>query len=423
LEEFEVDIPVLSNFIEGLKLFFSSKRMRWLTLVFFIGAFLISIWEPLAIFIPALGPVALFSGGIFPTFFMLTAFLALLGLSRFVVSDESYSRSLIFTLIWMVLSLVVLAVILGLFPGVFVLVYIGVGFLGWIGFQSYFSTRNSLAYAQGASTESKSKIVGFLYGIIYLLNYVIIIASIIFTIIFINPSILGSPVVIVVVVLGAFLAMAFNFLNGWVLIAERNKSTSGSVALLGFFISFYSAYFIYNVLKGYNAGLDLVNIGISLFFILYTMSGIGRTLASRAELDTRWKLSKEFAATLTFFLASAFMFVDATFTVLITAAGGDPNFAGSIGDMVKLLIFPFVAFIMELNFIRKSRKKPKEPTKYDDIPIVPEEQEEEVSEVEPMFEPEPDVEPEDEEEETSVQEDFESYEEESDSDEDSVSEE
>ena len=116
----------------------------------------------------------------------------------------------------------------------------------------------------------------------------------------------------------------------------------------------------------------------------------GRTLASRADLDTRWKLSKEFAATLTYFLASGFMFVESVFTSFITI----PGLQGVVSDVIKLLLFPFIAFIMVLNYLYKSRKALKEA----EI-IIPEE---EVPEVEPSISEEEPVEsdePEEEEEE------------------------
>ena len=46
-----MDIPVLTNFIDGLKLFFASKRLKWLTLIFFIGAFTITIWQNLGFYL------------------------------------------------------------------------------------------------------------------------------------------------------------------------------------------------------------------------------------------------------------------------------------------------------------------------------------------------------------------------------------
>ncbi|MGY5857982.1 MAG: hypothetical protein RTU63_01335 [Candidatus Thorarchaeota archaeon] len=375
-----MDIPVLSNFIEGLKLFFASKRLRWLTLIFLIGAITITIWENLALLVEPLAGVALVVGGVFPTFFMITGFLALFGLARFVADEESYRKSFIFTIIWFAVSLFALVMMFFIRP-IFNWMFIGVAFLGWIGFQSYFSTRSSLGYAESVAIDSQSKIMGFLYGFLYILNYVVIIGAAIFTYFFINPI---PTVFTLVALLGVFLAVGFNFMNGWVLIGERNKSTASNIAFLGMFISFYSAYFIYNVLKGYDPGFDFVGIGISVFFILYTMSSVGRSLASRAELDTRWKLSKELAATFTFFLASGFMFVDAMFSVIL--GGVDIALAGGIGDSVKLLIFPFVAFIMELNFIRKSRKEPK-PVVVPDFTQEDEEEPTTIESEEPMAEP------------------------------------
>ncbi|MHA1666514.1 MAG: hypothetical protein ACTSW7_03995 [Candidatus Thorarchaeota archaeon] len=373
-----MDIPILTKFIEGLKLFFASKRLQWLTFVFVIGAITIIVWNNLALMIPALGPIAIFVGGIFPTFFMITCFISLLGLARFVADEESYKRSFFLTIIWFVVSFFVLVMMFFIRP-IFNWMFIGVAFLGWIGFQSYFSTRSSLGYAASMDIESRSKIVGLLYGFIYILNYVVIIGATLYTYFIINPVLPDAGTVLAV--LGMLLALGFNFVNGLVYVAERKKSTASNIVFLGMFISFYSAYFIYNVLKGYDPGLDLVGIGITVFFILYTMSSVGRTLASRAELDTRFKISKELAATFTFFLASGFMFVDAMFAVILGVT--NPTLEGGIGDAIKLLVFPFVAFIMVLNFIRKSRKAPEVAPVPEQIPIMEEEPEEEPMMVEP----------------------------------------
>ena len=370
-----MEIPFLTNFIEGLKLFFSSKRLKWFTLVFIIGAFLITIYERITVAFPALQLLTLFAGGIFPTFFMVAAFLSLLGLTRLVADEESYRRSLVLTLTWMAISIVILILML-LVRTFFNVLFIGIGFLGWIGFQSYFAARNSLGYAEGVKIEKRSKLIGALYGIIYIANYVVIGGAFLVSTFLFGPA----PLWIIVAFLGTLLAAGFNFFNGWILVAEKDKSTAPNISFLGFFVSFYSAYFIYNVLKGFDASLDLVSIAISVLFILYTMSGIGSTLSSRAELDTRWKLSKELAATTTFFLASGYMFVDAMFSAILSSFG-DPALAGAAGDAIKLFIFPFVALFMELNFIRKSRKVSKEPE-------VPEEKPAE-SEEEPAIEEEP----------------------------------
>jgi hypothetical protein len=360
-----MDIPILTNFIEGLKLFFESRRLRWFTIVFFVGAIITIIWENVGLIFPVLAPLA-YAGGIFPIYFMLAAFMSLLGLTRFVVDDESYMKSFIMTAIWGTISVFVLIGLIVYAFGLFAILFIGIAFLGWISFQSYFATRTSLGFAQSVDLGKRSFLVGVVFGAIYIFNYIVIIGAIIFSIIVFSPGI-GA---IVWALLGGLLAIGFNFINGLILMAERNKSTASGVSLLGLFIALYSAYFLYNVLKGFDPALDIVGIIVSFAFIIYTMSGIGRTLASRAELDTRWKLSKELAATLTYFLASGFIFVDTVFSLFIT----DPSLQGVFSDAVKLLVFPFVAFIMVLNYLRISRKALKDAEEVpEDVPAIEEE--------------------------------------------------
>ncbi len=375
VEEVLLEIPILTNFIEGLKLFFESKKLRWFALVFFIGAFFITVWERLGAILGGIFPgiaLLVFSGGVFPTYFMLVAVMSLLGLSRFVVSEDSYKKSFIYTIIWGVISAFVLILMVFFTFPLFIFLFVGITFLGWIGFQAYFATRTSLGFAKGADVGKRSLLIGLFYGAIYIFNYAVVIGAAILGIILFAPTLPAIGLAI----LGGLLALGFNFLNGLILVAERNKSTASGVAVLGLFISLYSAYFIYNVLKGFDPALDLVSIAISIAFILYTMSGIGRTLASRAELDTRFKISREFAATLTFFLASGFMFVDSVFTLIIV----DPGLQGVVSDVIKLLLFPFIALVMVLNYLYHSKKALKEA-----IPISEPEEGEEM-EAEPIEE-------------------------------------
>jgi hypothetical protein len=360
-----MDIPVLTNFVEGLKLFFASRRLRWFTLVFFVGALITIIWENVGLIFPVLAPLV-FAGGIFPIYFMLAAFMSFLGLARFVADEESYMKSFIMTAIWGAISAFVLIGMIVFTFGLFVIVFIGIAFLGWISFQSYFATRTSLGFATSVDLGKRSVLVGLLFGAIYIFNYIVVIGAIIFSILVFTPGLSA----IVWALLGGFLALGFNFVNGLILVAERNKSTASGVALLGLFISLYSAYFLYTVLQGFNPGLDIVGIGISIAFILYTMSGIGRALASRAELDTRWKISKEFAASITYFLASGFIFTDTVFSLFIT----DPALQGVFSDAVKLLVFPFVAFVMVLNYLRKSRKALKDAEEIPEDELVTEDE-------------------------------------------------
>ncbi|MCK5302839.1 MAG: hypothetical protein KAJ96_06850, partial [Candidatus Thorarchaeota archaeon] len=139
-------------------------------------------------------------------------------------------------------------------------------------------------------------------------------------------------------------------------------------------------YFIYNAGKTTTLGFDIVGFAITIFFVFYTMSSVGSTLASRAEQETRWKISKELAVTLTFFLASGYYFAD---TILPILPSVDPVLGAAIGDLTKLFIFPLVALVMELLFIRRAGKvlKPDAELPPEEEPVTTEE------ETEPSEEP------------------------------------
>ncbi|MFO7837580.1 MAG: hypothetical protein R6V83_13135 [Candidatus Thorarchaeota archaeon] len=369
------EIPLITSFVDGLKLFLESVRLRWFTIVFFIGIIVMTLWERIGVYLGGLGLVISLAWGIFPTYFLFALIVSVAGLQRFIVSDESYKDSVIRFVPWIIASGALLFVMLFLFPSVlfmpFSLLYIGVGFIGWIGFQSYFSSRTSLKYARRVTIEERSKLGSVLLGAANIFNYVVIIGGFIFTILFVNPSVIAPPYsgALIFGILGMLLALGFNFLNGLIITRERNKPHAVNIALLSMFVSLYSTYFTYNVLKGFDPSIDWVSLGITVFFTLYTMSSVGQILASRAGLDTRLKVSKETAATLTFFLASSYTFVDTAFTQL---AGG---IQGATGDIVKLLIFPLVALIMELRFIYRARKAQKEPEEPGDLPVVTPEEE------------------------------------------------
>jgi len=429
-----MDIPVLTRFVKGLKLFFESKRLRWFFLIFIISAFFTLVFRELGNFFPQIsGAVILFIGGIFPTFFLLTAFLSLLGLQRFVASEESYGRSFVFFIVWVIVSVVVYAILW--VTGLVFVIMIGIAFLGWIGFQAYLSSRSALGYAEKVQITTRSKAVTFIFGSLHIVSYVIVIGS--FAVFalwnYTSGGGLDGPTFLAAI-LGAVLALGFNFLNGVIMIRERKRATVDNLALLGLFVSLYSAYFLYNILKPVSASFDLVSLlidmGTSVFFLLYAMSSVGLTLSSRAHLETRWKISGELAATLTFFLASGYLVVQALFGTLAAMSGG--MLGERIPDVIKLFVFPFVALVMELLFIRKSRKaegpKPVPDYTADEVEeeLVTDETEESDVEPEdsmPAEEPEvneePEVVEEPEEDETSVTEDDESYDDESEDDTDS----
>jgi hypothetical protein len=371
-----MDIPVLTRFINGLKLFFESKRLRWFFLIFMLSVVFVYTFRELGNFFPILaGGFIAIIGGVFPTFFMLAAFLSLLGLQRYIASEESYKASFGSFLIWLVISGVVYFILW--LTGLVFWVMIVIAFLGWIGFQAYISSRSALGYAESVQIKTRSRVVSLLFGIMNILSYVIIIGAFLVLLIWYSANTLPADFdlgLVAAALFGTLLAAGFNFLNGIIILRERKQTTADNLALLGLFIAAYAAYFQYNILKPASITFDLfsliVDMGISIFFILYAMSAVGLTLASRAHLDTRFKISIELAATITFFLASGYVVVQALFGTFALGLLG-----ARMADVIKLIVFPVVALVMELFFIRSSRKAPAAAPEPTETPEVPEEAE------------------------------------------------
>ncbi|MHA2211007.1 MAG: hypothetical protein ACXABV_17775 [Candidatus Thorarchaeota archaeon] len=404
-----MDIPILTRFIKGLRLFFESKRLRWFTLIFLLSAIFVFLLRGISdlIAFPLTGIIAVI-GGIFPTYFMLAALLSLFGLQRFFASEESYGRSFALFIPWIAVSTAVYAVLFIFTPGIWFFLFFVVAFFGWIVFQAFLSSRSALGYAESVDIKHRSKIVTVFFGALYLISYVIVI-GVFFILLILNPGIWGLEtgwIVVLAAAIGALIALGFNFINGILILRYRNKVMGDNLALLGLFIAFYVAYFLYNVLKEVS-GLDpisfIVDIGMSVFFILYAMSSVGLTLSARADLDTRWKISQELAATMTFFLASGYLVIEAAFEAL-----GYAIFERG-PDIIKLLIFPGVALLMALLFIRRAGRAPPEPAPMpEDAPILTDEADIEEAEIEPAEEgldTEAVVEPESEEPEEPIAED------------------
>ena len=345
-----MQIPLLSRFIDGLKLFFANKRLRWFFIVFMLSVLYISALAYVGGVLsqdPLLRPSVVFitivSGGIWPVFFLLVALVSLAGLQRFVASDESYAKSLFFFFPWMVLSIIALIVLALFVPLLLIALLYGVAFIGWISYQAYFATRTSLGYAEIADTQ----VTGALRVLAYfshLVSYALIVGALVYVLL-LTPAALATKALVLV---GSLLVLGFNFVNGIIMARHRNKPTLVNVALIGLFISAYSAYFIYSASIATYV-FDPVGWLITMFFVLYTMSGVGRALSSRAHMDTRFKLSAEPAAAVTFFMASGYYFANSLTQIVLA----DPNFGASVSGIIKLFLFPFIALLMESLYLRK----------------------------------------------------------------------
>ncbi len=84
-----MEIPMITKFVNGLKIFWESRRLRWLTIVFVMGLLITTALQQLALLVPSAWAYATLVSAAFPMFFLLTALLSLLGLQRFVASEES----------------------------------------------------------------------------------------------------------------------------------------------------------------------------------------------------------------------------------------------------------------------------------------------------------------------------------------------
>ncbi|MDF1539102.1 MAG: hypothetical protein P1Q69_09370, partial [Candidatus Thorarchaeota archaeon] len=144
------------------------------------------------------------------------------------------------------------------------------------------------------------------------------------------------------------------------------KGTALNIALLVFFVAIYSGYFLFNVMRRTGAPtIDASDILMSLFFLVYALSGIGSTITESVE-GSRSRL-RDFGPLLTFFLASSFFFVDSIISLSTTA----PSVGAWFGDWVatpdtqlimwvfrdssKLIAFPLAAILSMLWYLRGGR--------------------------------------------------------------------
>lgn len=354
-----MELPIISSFIEGIKLFFENKRLKWLTVIFFIGLLITGIVGAIGLYISESGGnvlgvlvILVITGGIWPVFFLLASFMTLIRLQRFVASDESYAKSVSLFIPWIVLSFFMLFFFATMFLPIFEMLIFGVAFIGWIMFQAYFSTRTALKYGGSVDTTSIPKGRTILSFISNIFCYFVIIGALAFVVITNLVELVASPARVFLLIIGTLFALMFNFLNSIIMARYKGKATMGNLALIGLFISLYSAYFIYNAGKPIDTMPDLVSIAISIFFVFYTMSSVGSTLTGRTSETPTFRIPAELAATLTFFMASGYYFADILFPVILP----DPSFGASLSDLIKLMLFPFIALVMELIYLRRTKK-------------------------------------------------------------------
>jgi len=282
---------------------------------------------------------------------------------------------------WMAISFAI-AVFMRILAGPIVLLFFAiVCWLGWIGFQAYLSTRTGLRVA----TLAEPKKGGFLLGagsfIILIIGIGIIAAEAFvalsiaygFDILALGPvldGIFASATVNLVtqqfMLLIAYACFALFIVIMFVsFLKYSGRGASLNIAVLTLFIGIYAGYFLVNVMRrGEIFGLDPTDIVMSLFFLVYAMSGIGSTITEAVE-ESRSRTG-DFGPLLTFFLASGFFFVDSILAVASNPSSliwewfdagilSDPRFLFLFRDVSKMIAFPLVAIFTAIYYLRVER--------------------------------------------------------------------
>ena len=288
---------------------------------------------------------------------------------------------------WIVVSFAI-AVFLSIAVGRTALLFFAIfGWVGWIAFQGYLSTRTSLRIA----TIAEPKKGGFLLGtgsfILLIIGLGIIAAEALLALYLVPNDILGlgtmingifpsatanlaeqfSYLIVAYACMGLFaLVMLIAFMR------NAGRGAALNISLLTIFIGIYAGYFLVNIMRRTGVfGMGPVDIAMSLFFLAYALSGIGRTTTEAAE-KPGGRIG-DFGPLITFFLASGFFFVDSIIAVAsnpLTIIGGagvpgtgwfetgilaDPRFLFLFRDVAKLIAFPLTAIFTAIFYLRVER--------------------------------------------------------------------
>ena len=383
-----MNIPVISGITEGLGVFLKTRRYLAYTIIFvattFLGLFVTwlmtltigTFTEELLVnffaFVGSAGTIYFAFGAIFTG----------LGVDGLWITRRSRGRTTeLKGVAWMAISFAI-AVFMRILAGPIVLLFFAiVCWLGWIGFQAYLSTRTGLRVA----TLAEPKKGGFLLGagsfIILIIGIGIIAAEAFvalsiaygFDILALGPvldGIFASATVNLVtqqfMLLIAYACFALFIVIMFVsFLKYSGRGASLNIAVLTLFIGIYAGYFLVNVMRrGEIFGLDPTDIVMSLFFLVYAMSGIGSTITEAVE-ESRSRTG-DFGPLLTFFLASGFFFVDSILAVASNPSSliwewfdagilSDPRFLFLFRDVSKMIAFPLVAIFTAIYYLRVER--------------------------------------------------------------------
>lgn len=375
-------------FFDGIGVFFRKRRYLAYFIVFiattFLGYFMswlmtmyagTGIQDTLVYFFAYIG-----SAG--TIYFAFGSLLTGIGAERLWITRRGRGRTTeLKGLSWMAVSFAV-AVFLSILFGRTAMVFFAVFcWVGWIAFQGYLSTRTSLRIATIAEPKKGGFLIGIGSLIILLIGIGLIAAEGLLALYLVPNDVFGLGTLIdsIFVSASANIALQFNFLIvAYIMmglfalvmllsfIRNAGKGAALNIALLTLFIALYSGYFLVNVMRRTTAfGMTPVDVAMSLFFLAYALSGIGRTMTDAA--DKPGGRIGDFGPVATFFLASGYFFVDSIIAVTSTPgtviwtwfqAGSilaDPQFAYLFRDVAKLIAFPLAAIFTALYYLRHER--------------------------------------------------------------------
>lgn len=281
---------------------------------------------------------------------------------------------------WMAVSFAI-SVFLSILTGPATMLFFAIFcWVGWIAFQGYLSTRTSLRIASIAEPKKGGFLLGAGSFILLLIGLGLIGAEALLALYLVPNNILGIGTLIDGIFSQAtanimtqfnFLIIAYAAMGLFALvmlvsfIRNAGKGAALNIALLTNFIAIYSGYFLVNVMRrGEIFGMTPVDIAMSLFFLAYALSGIGRTTTEAAEKPGG--RTGDFGPLVTFFLASGFFFVDSIIAVASNPATQiwswfqvgvltDPRFLFLFRDVAKLIAFPLAAIFTALYYLRYER--------------------------------------------------------------------
>ncbi|MFW9805385.1 MAG: hypothetical protein ACFFFK_01490 [Candidatus Thorarchaeota archaeon] len=374
-------------FFDGIGVFFRKRRYLAYFIVFvtttFLGYFLswlMSYYAGTGMEVVLVNFFA-YIGSAGTIYFALGSLLTGLGAERLWITRRGRGRTTeLKGLSWMAVSFAI-SVFLSILTGPTTMVFFAIFcWVGWIAFQGYLSTRTSLRLA----TLAEPKKGGFLLGtgsfLLLLIGLGLIAAEGLLALYLVPNDILGLGTLIdsIFVSASANIASQFNFIIvayimmglfalAMLLAFIRNagKGAALNIALLTLFIAIYSGYFLVNIMRRTNVfGMTPVDIAMSIFFLAYALSGIGRTMTDAS--DKPGGRIGDFGPVATFFLASGYFFVDSIIAVASNPATliwdwfqvgvlADPRFLYLFRDVAKLIAFPLAAIFTALYYLSHER--------------------------------------------------------------------